>query len=190
VLLTSEGQQTLHEMHRGDDAPDPVWDGQWTLMSVRGRIDQDPAHATRNRLLLQGFGSLGGGLWIAPHSERSDAVLRLLGEDPTIDLVGGALRLLHPDGAHLVERAWDLDGIRMSYDLFGELADSLAPADPEGILAAWVRIRRQWSVVSRADPQLPEEALPPDWPGTAARARMAELRRRWEEPAHRAFRSL
>lgn len=187
VMLTEESRRTLDEMYPDETVPGPAWDGQWTLVSLRGRTDLDPAHATRNRLLLESFGSLGAGLWLAPHTPRADAAVRMLGSDPTVDLIGGAIRMLHPEDARLVERAWDLGRIRDVYSAFSALADSLDPRTDAEALAAWITVRRQWNSVARADPQLPAEVLPEDWPAEPARRRMQDLRERWLAPAQRAF---
>ena len=48
------------------------WDGQWLLVIVRVPERQRAVrHQVRTRLAWAGFGSLGGGLWLTPHTEQS-----------------------------------------------------------------------------------------------------------------------
>ena len=62
--LLTDGAERIYSF-----GPAPDWDGQWVLVQVRiPESDRRARHVVRTRLTWAGFGSLGAGLWISPHS--------------------------------------------------------------------------------------------------------------------------
>ncbi|MFT4210427.1 MAG: PaaX family transcriptional regulator C-terminal domain-containing protein [Microbacterium sp.] len=192
VLLSDDGRALLQRMLGDADQRDAAadWDGTWTLVAIRGRVDRDPEHATRNRLLLETFGSLGGGMWIAPHGPRAQAAVEVLAGDSSFQLLSGSVTFDRPSLPELVATAWDLTAARTVYEEFLEVASSLSPSDPEQTLAAWIVMRRQWYAVTHADPELPPAGLPDDWPGLEVRVLLERRRAQWWPIAEEAFRAL
>ncbi|UUT34676.1 PaaX family transcriptional regulator C-terminal domain-containing protein [Microbacterium elymi] len=187
MLLTAGGRKVLEQMAGGDLSIDDIWDGQWVTVRVRRLSGGGVATTTRSRLLLETMGSLGNGLWIAPHSPRAAAAMGVLAADPELDVVAGVMSIVHPDPAALVEEAWDLESVRRVYAEFTDVVDGLHPGTDEDVLAAWITVRRQWTDVLRADPELPSAALPADWPGVVCRKRVSRLHDDWWPVAKKAF---
>ena len=107
------------------------WDGRWLLVALRVPEERrDVRHQARTRLAWEGFGSLGGGLWISPHVEREGELLRLVDES-VADLTSfraeiGALG----DPARVVADAWDLDAVASAYRDFVARFARLRPTRP------------------------------------------------------------
>lgn len=146
----------------------PTWDGRWHLVLV----DPPATRAARSRLRADlafvGYAELVDDVWISPFPraelgevlERADATARTARADS-----------FDPDPTG----AWDLDGLRASYD--GWLAsaehlvrDHLAAHDDEdeAAFAARFHLVHEWRKFLFADPGLPDDLLPADWPGRAA----------------------
>lgn len=159
---------------------EPVgWDGSWTVVAFS--VPEPEAHLRpqlRKRLRALGLGALFDGLWITPHAPL-EALDRCLGD---LGIVGAAVlratEVPRPAGVRLVD-AWDLAGLRDRYDEVSALVDDitarldgggLGPADA---LVARTELMRRWRGLAVADPRLPDELLPPDWPCRPVRARFA-----------------
>jgi phenylacetic acid degradation operon negative regulatory protein len=130
--------------------------------------------ATRMALQAAGFGSAGPGVWVAPAgtpvpAEAGDA-LRL---DASAD--AGTRR-------RLAAQSWPLDQTASAYRRFlaefEPLQTTLAAggdlSDRDSFIARILLIHA-WRRIVLRDPVLPADLLPPDWPGTAARALCADL---------------
>lgn len=147
--------------------------------------------AREERQLMQaaledaGFGSPSPNSWIAPAGR------------PVPDPVKGEI-VLSVSGAHddlrvLASRAWPLGDLAGHYrhfiEVFQPLLDALEggvnPSDAEAIVARILLIHEFRRIVLR-DPNLPDDLLPPDWPGAVARrlcsalyARLAPASEHW-----------
>src|SRR4051812_17799058 len=63
------------------------WDGRWLLVVLRVPEERrEVRHQMRTRLAWEGFGSIGGGLWISPHVER-EAALREMRDGSVAELL-------------------------------------------------------------------------------------------------------
>ncbi|WP_019819699.1 PaaX family transcriptional regulator [Saccharomonospora saliphila] len=163
------------------------WDGTWTLLGFSMPESwQRQRHLLRSRLLWAGFGSLQGGLWIAPSTIEVEPLLQ--GLDAADHVKVFQARALPPtDVGELVHDAWDLDSLAAQYRRF--LADWSADgprAHTTDVLARHLLLQADWLQIVRRDPRLPREHLPGDWPAERAqqtfRLLNAEL-----EPAARAL---
>ncbi|MFC9797313.1 PaaX family transcriptional regulator C-terminal domain-containing protein [Streptomyces sp. NPDC057695] len=131
-------------------------------------------HLLRSRLARLGFGTAAPGVWIAParlHEETRNALERLE-LSPYVDLFRGD-HLGYAATAEAVARWWDLPAVARLHE------DFLAAHEP--VLGAWraapeARSAEQayrdhllaldsWRRLPYADPVLPAELLPDDWPG-------------------------
>ena len=133
--------------------------------------------AARSALQDAGFGSAAPGVWVAPTGtavppEAAEA-LRL---DTTTDA---------ETGRRLAALSWPLDQTAAAYHHFFEAFEPLrgglvaggALSDQDSFIARILLIHA-WRRIVLRDPVLPADLLPPDWPGTAARALCAELYQR------------
>jgi transcriptional regulator, ArsR family len=83
-------------------------------------------------------------------------------------------------------RRWDLAPHAAAYRaLLAAFAplEGLVPADGAQALAARLLLVHAWRQALLADPRLPAEALPADWPGHAARALFHRLYSAWSPAA-------
>ena len=168
-----------------------TWGGRWLLVVVRVPEERrDVRHQVRTRLAWEGFGSLGGGLWISPHAERErellagarDSVAELMSFQAQIGELGGA--------AKVVAEAWDLDAVAGAYREFVAAFGRLRPRTPDATFRAQTRLVHAWRKFPFVDPDLPEAMLPPAWPRSRAHDRFSERHALWHEPAQEHFRSL
>jgi len=150
----------LARQRRQDDALDPKlrpWDGTWTTLVITSVGTDARTRATlRTTLQARRFGELREGVWMRP----ANLDLQLA------DDLRGRVRVLSArddDPAGLVAALWDLPtwvgaGRRLLDDLSG------ASDVPARFVAAAATVRHLL-----ADPVLPGELLPDDWPGAALR---------------------
>lgn len=161
-----------------------TWDGQWTLLAFSlpesRRADR---HLLRSRLEWAGFGLLQNGLWVAP---RRIDVAELLGPLDVLD----HLKVFRAEAAaptqvtELIDDAWDLAGIAEGYQRFLDRWDRPEPLpDAPDDLARQLWLLGEWTLLARADPGLPVEYLPADWPAVRAEHVALRLRARYEAGA-------
>lgn len=185
VLLSTDGREALamavHD--RVLDATPQVWDGKWSIIIVRGNATLSQPHRVRNRLLLEGLGSLGNGTWVTPHSDRSERLVALLDKDPALSLVSGQVVFDHPSDRDIAEQAWDLVLLRAEYEQFkSESLNQQATTDEE-CFAAWIAVVRQWQHVARMDPGIPEQAVGDGWPARGVQELVTVCRDQWKPKA-------
>ncbi|MCB0894124.1 MAG: PaaX family transcriptional regulator [Nocardioides sp.] len=146
----------------------PAWDGRWHLVLV----DPPPVRAARSKLRADlafvGYAELADDVWVSPFPRAGLAEV--------LERAGATARTARADSFDCdPTSAWDLAGLRASYD--GWLAsaehlvrDHLAAHDDadEAAFAARFHLVHEWRKFLFADPGLPDELLPPDWPGRAA----------------------
>lgn len=152
-LLARQGRQ--------DDAMRPrtrPWRGEWLVVVVTTvGTDARARAALRNTMHDKRFGELREGVWMRPDNLDVE-----LGCD-----VAGRVRVLRArDDApgQLAGELWDLPAwAETGHRLLGEMADASDVPGRFVVAAAMVRHLL-------ADPMLPAELLPADWPGAALRA--------------------
>lgn len=145
-----------------------TWDGRWHVVALTA----PPARQARERfassLQLLGYGEVGPLTWVAP---RPSTGLRDV-------LAGSGVRARIFCGAHegddveLATVAWHLDELGERYTTFvREWGVELSTVDadsPAEAFAASQRILHAWRKFLFSDPGLPEELVPPGWPGRVA----------------------
>lgn len=165
----------LARQRRQDDAIDPrvhPWNGEWvTLIVTSVGKDARTRAALRTTLHDKRFGELREGVWMRPDNIGADP-------GPEVATQARVLRARDDDPAELAAQLWDLPAwAQTGRRLLDEM--SAAPDIPGRFLVAAATVRHLLS-----DPVLPDELLPPDWPGARLRAAYhdfaAELLRRRE----------
>lgn len=167
------GERLVARQRRQDEAVEDAetpWDGTWEMavVVVTGRSGAQRA-ALRETLAAHRLAELREGVWTRPANLRRPAAYA---GDPVLDTFRS-----RPDGdpAELAGRLWDLDGwASLGRDLLGLLERTTDPAPRLAVAAHVVRHLT-------ADPLLPRDLLPADWPGEALRSAyagyQAEVRR-------------
>ncbi|WP_417594479.1 phenylacetic acid degradation operon negative regulatory protein PaaX [Oceanospirillum sp.] len=178
--LTASGRRRFEKAFKRVYAPVlPDWDGQWCLV-ITSQLDQDLRKNVKEELGWLGFGPIAPGIMAHPMADMSElqSSLKDLGalDDAIIfqthkqDVINGRpLRLL-------VRDCWNLDELSESYRQFlnkfrpiwNELKNE-DKLDPEDCFLIRTLLIHEYRRVLLRDPQLPEELLPNDWEGTAAR---------------------
>lgn len=182
LIRSAEGyrlsERLLARQRRQDEAMRPrtrAWRGDWlTLIVTSVGTDARTRAVLRTTMHHKRFGELREGVWMRPDNVDLDL-------DPE---VAGRVRILTArDGApaQLAAHLWDLPAwAQTGHRLLGEMA--AAPGVPGRFLVAAAMVRHLLT-----DPVLPDELLPPDWPGAALRAAYHDFatelsqRRDWAE---------
>lgn len=156
----------------------PEWDNAWHLAVVTPSNDRRARAQLRADLAFLGCAELTDNVWVSPFART---------ELPSVLQRNGATamtaRMLdpHPDPVD----AWDLPALRAAYDEWLSTAAHLVEehsnqhAEPdEAAFAARFHLVHEWRKFLFADPGLPAELLPDDWPGhEAARGFASEAAR-------------
>ncbi|HLH84612.1 MAG TPA: PaaX family transcriptional regulator C-terminal domain-containing protein [Trebonia sp.] len=183
--LLTDGAERIYSF-----GPVQDWDGQWVLVAVRvPESDRRARHVVRTRLAWAGFGSLGPGLWISPHTERQQEAIRVLreagaGDDANVFV---ARRTGLSDTRAMVAAAWDLPAIEAEYERFVAEFGGRTPGD---VLARQLELVHAWRRFPSLDPALPRELLPARWTGTRAAELFAERHEQWLPDSRREWKRL
>jgi phenylacetic acid degradation operon negative regulatory protein len=188
--LTDRALAILREARQRVRSPAPFThaDGEWTLLSYSlPESHRDVRHQLRARLTWAGFGALRDGLWIAPGIVD---VAALLGDTARRggDLVADGFVARPLPGTQVdrfVRRAWDLPALRAEHERF--LRRWSTPPEPAEPVTQVTLLGADWLRLLRADPGLPQEHLPADWPAQASFDTYRTLRARLEPQAFAAF---
>jgi phenylacetic acid degradation operon negative regulatory protein len=185
--LTAQAERILHD---GEDriwrsgAVNQDWDGSWTLLGFSlPESWQRQRHELRSQLTWAGFGPLFKGLWAAPGRVEVTHLVASLGLESRVKAFY-AQAVPGTDIARMFQENWDLEAVASRYH--GFLTRWQGPettarrGDP---LAAQLLLASDWLQVIRADPRLPAEHLPADWPAAKAESLFVELDRAVEQAA-------
>ncbi|WP_269211208.1 PaaX family transcriptional regulator C-terminal domain-containing protein [Nocardioides sp. cx-169] len=161
---------------RGQDP----WDGSWHLVVVAAPAGRPARTRLRADLSFLGYAEVGEQVWMSPYARRElSAVLERGGATAR---TARALDVDPPPTS-----AWDLVSLRAAYDEWLAVTPELvrrhlaSHADAEeAAFAARFHLVHEWRKFLFADPGLPDELLPADWPGReAAEVFAAEAERLW-----------
>ena len=128
----------------------------------------------REVLMVNGFGLLAPGVYVHPR-DRMALVRSIAGDLHLADEVA----VVHGEGD--VPQIWDLDGVARQYRAFLRRFTPLRTARVTASQAFGLRFALMFDYFRTTwlDPDLPDELLPPQWPGEDARALAAELYAKW-----------
>ncbi len=161
------------------------WNGEWLIVTLKvPEQARAVRHHFRTALGWLGFGSLGNGVWISPHTQNEASTLELLAgaEDISDVHVFRAARSVD-EPSRLAQSAWDMDSLRARYTTFLARFGDAAPSTPEAIWKNWIELVTAWRHFPLFDPELPDHLLPPNWPRANAYRLFHDLDARWAGPA-------
>ncbi|MFE0174108.1 PaaX family transcriptional regulator C-terminal domain-containing protein [Streptomyces sp. NPDC059002] len=182
--LSPDARQLLEDGDRRiyGASPDARREGGWVLavFSVP-EAERHKRHVLRSRLAGLGFGTAAPGVWIAPAHlyEETRHTLERLQLAPYVDLFRGE-HLGYAATADAVARWWDLSSLAKQHEAFLDRHEPVlrswearrgTPPPPVEAYRDYLLALDSWRQLPYADPGLPAELLPDDWPG----ARSAEV---------------
>ncbi|MEU8772449.1 PaaX family transcriptional regulator C-terminal domain-containing protein [Streptomyces sp. NPDC048606] len=184
--LSDEARQLLDDGDRRIYGTAPV--SQEWLVAVFSVPEQErnKRHLLRSRLARLGYGSVAPGVWIAPAqvAEETGHTLERLGLTAYVELFRGAHLGFAPT-AEAVARWWDLAALAKQHEEFLDRHEPVLRAlqcgpepSPEQAYRDYLQALDTWRRLPYADPGLPRDLLPSDWPGDRAAAVFAELHSR------------
>lgn len=157
-------------------AASPIaWDGQWTCVVVSAPGAGGRRRAVRRRLRRLGLGALSDEVWITPRPLLGPIRRAVAGLEDGEVAVFRATAVEVPHGADLTA-AWDVAGLRAGYDALTAVLEPMQHRIDEGsmgaaeALLARTDLLDRWRDLVSADPRLPDELLPGDWPRDAVRS--------------------
>ncbi|MEV7520961.1 PaaX family transcriptional regulator C-terminal domain-containing protein [Streptomyces sp. NPDC091371] len=184
--LSDEARELLDDGDRRIyGSPEPADEWLVAVFSVPEQ-ERNKRHLLRSRLTRLGFGAVAPGVWIAPArlGEETAHTLERLKLTPYVELFRGAHLGFAPT-AEAVARWWDLAALAKQHE---EFLDRHEPAlralqsgpepTPEEAYRGYLLALDSWRRLPYADPGLPRDLLPADWPGDRAAAVFAELHAR------------
>lgn len=194
-LPTPSGRRRFDEAGRQIYAADnPGWDRRWRLVLVVGELDYREREKLRRALFWHGFGQTASGSFVHPTADLEQVMDSLLLEG-LVEAMPQLMPLIAVNAraascasdVDMVQKAWNLDGLALSYEAFQEkyeaLHDALTTHGPDGLTpenAFLVRtlLIHDFRRLLLRDPQLPESLLPATWPGNRSRQLCRDLYRR------------
>jgi phenylacetic acid degradation operon negative regulatory protein len=166
------------------------WDGQWLVVLASVPEEQRAKrHQLRSQLEFIGLGFVAPGIAVSPHVDREQAVNAVLGD---IGLADSAIVFLARTGTflpdrELIHRAWDLDALGQRYAAFTTEFEGRTPVSDEDAFVSLVDLVHQWRRFPFGDPEIPDELLPANWPGRAAKHLFDRCHAAWSPAAHAWF---
>ncbi|QEV20845.1 PaaX family transcriptional regulator [Streptomyces alboniger] len=161
-------------------------EGGWVLavFSVP-EAERHKRHVLRSRLAGLGFGTAAPGVWIAPAHlyEETRHTLERLQLSSYVDLFRGE-HLGFAATAEAVARWWDLAALAKQHEAFLDRHEPVlrswqargdAPPAPEEAYRDYLLALDSWRQLPYADPGLPADLLPRNWPGARSAAVFAAL---------------
>ncbi|MCX5375283.1 PaaX family transcriptional regulator C-terminal domain-containing protein [Streptomyces sp. NBC_00091] len=191
--LSEEARQLLEDGDRRIYGAEPVSEDWLVAVFSVPEQERNKRHLLRSRLARLGFGSVAPGVWIAPGqlARETGHTLERLNLTAYVELFRGAHLGFAPT-AEAVARWWDLAALAKQHEEFLDLHEPALRAlqagpepAPEAAYRAYLLALDTWRRLPYADPGLPRELLPADWPGDRAATVFAELHSRLRDPGAR-----
>ncbi len=166
---------TERATRRLDEAADRIyrrtvkdWDGTWHLLFVTPPDDRSARTRLRADLGFVGYAELTDNVWVSPFVRTELAFV--------LGRAGARARSARAtDFDPPPVEAWDLGALRTAYeDWLNTASDRVGRQltahhdEDQGAFAARFELVHEWRKFLFADPGLPEQLLPADWPGRAA----------------------
>ncbi len=182
---SAEYQRAARRIYATEDTH---WEGHWQLLIPVGIADEDREDFRRS-LAWQGFRGIAGGTFAKP-GKPGRALRETLEEfDATdsvllFDATSSELAARHSLRA-TVKECWQLEETEAAYRSFLEVYQPVhrwltgaARLEPESAFILRTLLLHDYRRVLLQDTPLPEELLPPGWPGASALAITADMYRR------------
>lgn len=184
-ILTHRGRAIVEQGNqRIFEAASAQWDGRWHLVVYTlPEEKRELRNELRKKLIWYGFGHLAPGTWISPHDRRAEieTILDDLAVHTHVTMFAGTHveNITHQE---LVRRCWDIPKLAQEYQTFIEhYQDAYRALQTHHVTRGQITlpqahcfVQRFWLTYDfqpfpRKDPNLPQELLPNNWVGTAAR---------------------
>ena len=190
LINRQEGRRSFYSVHPGARSTFwraeqriyrshvPAWDGQWTLAIIDADTEADTRQAIRRDLGWMGLGPLTPTVLVSPTLQPEEVIEQLdpaqrphlLVTKSTVQGTGATMT-----DQELVAQASPLSQLRADYedfiDRYGGLAESAEGAsdvDPSAAFAIRSLMVSDYRRIVLADPGLPDELVPDDWPERTA----------------------
>lgn len=165
LIRSADGYQLsdrlLARQRRQDEAMRPQvrpWHGDWVMVIVTSVGTDARARAVlRNTMYHKRFGELREGVWLRPDNLECEL-------DADVRCRVRVLKARDDSPGQLAGKLWDLSGWAKTGDRLLSEMDQAADVPGRFVVAA-AMVRHLLT-----DPMLPEELLPPQWPGDRLRA--------------------
>jgi phenylacetic acid degradation operon negative regulatory protein len=172
--LLDDGRKRIFERASGD------WSRVWTqaLVDING-LDRRQHKRIETALTWCGFGNYAGEAWFSPHDRRRQLGEMLTGEDEQhIEYLQSSTAALTVDRL-IAERCWELGELGTDYRRFIDdyrprLARYRRGIAGRDALSERLRLIGDYRRYPFRDPDLPEQLLPPGWPGRQAHETFVE----------------
>ncbi len=178
--LTRSGWRSFERAYeRVYSQPQSAWNGEWTLVIIAG-VPPEKREALRKELATIGFGAFASG--VLAHPLPSRAALTSAVQDMEVQ---GDVVIMHARNEglptsrplnRLVRECWNLERLSDEYDLFLQrfrpvwrAVHAARKLDPEQCFVVRTLLIHEIRRLLLRDPQLPDDVLPADWHGAAAR---------------------
>jgi phenylacetic acid degradation operon negative regulatory protein len=184
-LLTA-GSERIYRFGRSGQS----WDSRWLVVLTSVPEDQRAKrHQLRNQLEFAGFGFIGPGIAVSPHTDREGVATAILRE---LDLGEGAVVWLAQTGSlvpdeEIIRRAWDLDELAGRYAEFAGEFERRQPRSLPARFTSLTELVHAWRRFPFGDPEIPDSLLPARWPGRRAKQVFDARHAAWTESANEWF---
>lgn len=171
----------------------PEWDGSWHLAMLT-QLSADKRKQVREELEWQGFGAISPVVLASPRADRTDINATLLDLDALDDTI-----LFETTGQDVmasralraqVRESWRIEELGAQYSEFIQLFRPVwqalreqDPLQPTDCFMVRLLLIHEYRKLLLRDPHLPDELLPGDWEGRAARQLCRNLYRLTCAPA-------
>lgn len=186
--LTATGRRRFeHAYRRIYFQPKVRWEGDWQIvLTSGGDLTPTQRDEVRKELQWEGFGLISPNVLAHP-SANLEPLLDILQsndvQDKVVVLRAKSLgALVNKPTRELVRDCWNLDLIADDYKRFADRFRPVLKAfksaeqlDPEQCFVVRTLLMHEFRRTLLRDPQLPEQLLPHDWPGSIARQLCHEL---------------
>jgi phenylacetic acid degradation operon negative regulatory protein len=165
------------------------WDRRWLVVVLRIPEERRRVrHHVRTRLARAGMGSLGGGVWIAPHADREPLVAAALeAAGATAEAVSFRADMGSLGRPEDVVGAWDFEELAGEYARFLGRFSPLRPRGRVAVFRAQTELVHAWRRIAFLDPDLPSELLPRGWPRRRAYELFHRRHGAWHQEAQEQF---
>ncbi|SDI41004.1 transcriptional regulator, PaaX family [Alteribacillus persepolensis] len=201
--FTAEGKRQIDDgVERVYSIRRSEWDGMWRILTYSfPESKRELRNEVRKELTWTGFGAISNSTWVSPNPLES-RVLELMERYQLQDYITlfSSSEVLSHANEDIVNKGWDLQQISKEYEqfiekyqkIFDELSEKAFQntlTDEECFIER-TKIVHEYRKFLFQDPGFPNELLPANWTGTAARELFWNIHQLISIPAVRFFESL